>query len=111
MGGLHARIALQITATAACLLFAACASQPPPVVAVPALVVHNHSGGDIRVDARACGQPDQPPQHSYAVGAGQTGTFEPGSSCFDFTAMRGSEVVGKQGEVTLRHEMEWVIGR
>ena len=97
---------------AAAIAATGCATTGPALApATPALIVHNRSGGDVSVEARTCGQPDAEPLHRYPVAAGSTGRFEPGPSCFDFVAVRDGAVVGQQGEVTLRHEMEWVIGR
>jgi hypothetical protein len=80
--------------------------------APPALVLDNRSGAAVVITGWQCGQDDAArPLHSGAIPSGQTRRMPLPEGCWSFDAHAGDRLVGRQHNVALRREMDWVLGR
>lgn len=94
-------------------LLAACAPVDVLEEAPPALIVHNLAGGEVVITGWQCGDGEAAarPLHSEPIERSATRKLALPGGCWNFDARVGDRIVGRQHDVRLVREMDWVLGR
>lgn len=78
--------------------------------APPALLIHNRTGEFVVIRGWACGDPPEGAQQlADPIPTGTDYRIPLARGCWSFDAYAGDRIVGRQHDVDLRREMDWIV--